>query len=54
MAMKPGTKTITLRVSPELYEAILKEASIEERSVNNFIVYAVKMYIESKKESAKK
>lgn len=54
MVMKPGTKTITLRVSPELYEAILKEASVEERSVNNFIAYAVKMYVESKERGVKK
>lgn len=49
MVMKPGTKTVTLRISKELYEAILNEANIEERSVNNFIAYAVKIYIENKK-----
>ena len=52
--MKPGTKTVTLRIAPELYEAILKEASAEERSVNNFITYAVKTYIESKQNGVKK
>lgn len=46
--MKPGTKTVTLRISKELYEAILNEANVEERSVNNFISYAVKTYIENK------
>lgn len=47
--MKPGTKTMTLRISKELYDAVLNEANTEERSVNNFIAYALKTYIESKK-----
>ena len=51
--MKPGTKTITLRVSQDLYDAIVNESNIEERSINNFITYAVKTYIETKKESVK-
>lgn len=51
--MKPGTKTVTLRISQELHEAILKEADVEERSVNNFISYAVKAYIESKNSEKK-
>ena len=54
VVMKPGTKTVTLRISKELYEAILNEANIEERSVNNFISYAVKTYIENKKYGEKK
>ena len=54
MAMKAGTKTITLRVSKELYDTILSEAKIEERSVNNFISYATKTYIETKKNGVKK
>ena len=53
VVMKPDTKTITLRVSKDLYEIILNEANIEERSVNNFISYAVKTYIENK-ETCKK
>ena len=53
MVMKPGTKTLTLRISKELYENIVTEANIEERSVNNFIAYAVKIYIENKKEKNK-
>lgn len=53
MVMKPGTKTITLRVSQDLYDAIVNESNIEERSINNFITYAVKTYIETKKESVK-
>ena len=52
--MKPGTKTVTLRISQELHEAIAKEANNEERSVNNFIAYAVKMYIENKHTGVKK
>lgn len=54
MVMKPGTKTLTLRVSKELHEAILDEAKMEDRSVNNFIAYAVKTYIENKQEGVKK
>ena len=52
--MKPGTKTITLRISQELYDDVLTEANVENRSVNNFITYAVKSYIEKKKENEKK
>lgn len=48
MVMKPGTKTLTLRISKELYENIVNESDVEERSVNNFIAYAVKTYIENK------
>ena len=54
MVMKAGTKTITLRISKELHDNILNEAKIEERSVNNFISYAVKTYIETKKNNVKK
>ena len=54
MVMKPGTKTVTLRISKELYNDILNEANMEDRSVNNFISYAVKKYIENKKENVKK
>ena len=54
MVMKAGTKTITLRVPKELYDNISNEAKIEERSINNFISYAVKAYIETKKDGAKK
>lgn len=52
--MKPGTKTVTLRISKELYEAIVNESNIEERSINNFIAYAVKTYIENKHVHVKK
>lgn len=52
--MKPGTKTITLRISEETYDQIIKEAQIEERSINNFITYAVKEYIKNKHQDVKK
>ena len=48
VVMKAGTKTVTLRISKELYEAVAQEANVEGRSVNNFISYAIKTYIESK------
>ena len=54
MAMKPDTKTLTLRVSKELHKAIMDAAKIEDRSVNNFIAYAVKTYIEIKHDNVKK
>ena len=54
MTMKEGTKTITFRVSEELYNTISEEARKEERSINNFITYAVKEYMKSKELSAKK
>lgn len=52
--MKPGTKTITLRVSEELYLKISDMAKKEERSINNFVTYAVKEYIDVKTKCAKK
>lgn len=54
MIMKAGTKTITFRMSEELYNAIITEAQNEDRSINNFITYAVKEYIKNKQESVKK
>lgn len=54
MAMKPGTKTITLRLSEDMYLKIVNEAKNEERSINNFVAYAVKEYIEQKSKHAKK
>ena len=54
MAMKPGTKTITFRISEDLYSQIIKEAADEERSINNFITYVVKEYIKNKCLDAKK
>lgn len=52
--MKPGTKTITLRVSEDLYSKIIDMAKNEERSINNFVTYAVKEYIENKNQNVKK
>ena len=46
VVMKPGTKTITLRISEELYSKIAEAASKDERSINNFITYAMKEYIQ--------
>lgn len=48
--MKSGTKTITFRMSQELYEKISKTAKQEERSINNFITYVVKEHIQNKNE----
>lgn len=52
--MKPGTKTITLRVSSDLYEDIISAAKEEDRSANNFISHVVKTHIENKKQNVKK
>lgn len=54
MIMKAGTKTITFRMSEELYNEIIIEANKEERSINNFITYAVKEYLKNKEEGVKK
>ena len=54
MVMKPGTKTITLRVSEELYSRIIDMAKNEDRSINNFVAYAVKEYIANKNQNEKK
>jgi hypothetical protein len=53
VAMKYGTKTITFRISPELYEKIVKIANDEERSINNFVTYAVKEYIQNNNKDEK-
>ena len=47
--MKEGTRTITFRVSEDLYFSIMKEADKEERSANNFLTYVVKKYIDEKR-----
>ena len=53
MVMKSGTKTITFRIPEEMYNTILVAAQKEERSVNNFITYAVKEYIHSNHQELK-
>lgn len=49
MVMKPGTKIITVRLSEEDKFRIELAAHKENRSLNNFIINAVKVYIEQKK-----
>jgi predicted CopG family antitoxin len=39
-------KTLTLRVDDDTYEAFLKRAKDENRSVANFIEHAVKIHIQ--------
>lgn len=47
--MKDGTKTISFRVPEELKLQIEMQAFKENRSVNNFLQYVVKEYLESQK-----
>lgn len=47
--MKEGTKIISLRVPEELKLQIEMQAFKENRSVNNFLQYVVKEYLESQK-----
>jgi uncharacterized protein (DUF1778 family) len=49
MTMKPGTKVITVRLPEEDKFQIEKAAYAENRSVNNFIVNAIKEYLKQKK-----
>lgn len=49
MVMKEGTKAITFRVPEELKLQIEMRAFKENRSVNNFLQYVVKEYLESEK-----
>jgi predicted HicB family RNase H-like nuclease len=49
MAMKPGTKTLSLRIDGELKFELEKEAVKQSRSVNNLLVHIIKQYFESEK-----
>jgi hypothetical protein len=49
MVMKEGTKAITFRVPEELKLQIEMQAFKENRSVNNFLQYVVKEYLETQK-----
>ena len=49
MVMKEGTKAITFRVPEELKLQIEMQAFKENRSVNNFLQYVVKEYLEMQK-----
>ena len=52
--MKQGTKTITFRVSEDIYSEIVNTAKQEERSINNFITYVVKEYLKNQNGGVKK
>jgi predicted HicB family RNase H-like nuclease len=49
MAMKPGTKTLSLRISGELKFEIEKEAVKQNRSVNNLITHILQQHFENEK-----
>ena len=49
MTMKPGTKTLSLRIDGELKFELEKEAVKQSRSVNNLLVHIIKQYFESEK-----
>lgn len=49
MAMKEGTKTLSLRISSELKFDIEKEAYKQGRSVNNLLNQIIKEYVETVK-----
>lgn len=49
MVMKPGTKTLSLRISGELKFEIEKEAVRQNRSVNNLITHILTQYFEGEK-----
>ena len=53
MVMKEGTKTITVRLHEDDKFEMEKEAHKENRSLNNFIVNAVKVYISQKNRGSK-
>lgn len=49
MAMKEGTKTLSLRIDGDLKFELEKEAVKQNRSVNNLLVHIIKQYFESEK-----
>lgn len=49
MVIKEGTKVVTVRLHEDDKFEFEKEAHKENRSLNNFIVNAVKVYIRQKK-----
>ena len=51
--MKQGTKTITFRVSEDVYSEIVDTAKQEERSINNFITYVIKEYLKNQNSGQK-
>lgn len=50
MAMKPGTKTLTLRIPEDLKFQIERAAFKDNRSVNNFIQHIIIEYLNIEKE----
>jgi predicted HicB family RNase H-like nuclease len=49
MTMKPGTKTLSLRIDGELKFELEKEAVKQSRSVNNLLTHIIKQYFENEK-----
>lgn len=49
MAMREGTKTLSLRISEEMKFELEKEAVKQNRSVNNLLTHIIKQYFESEK-----
>ena len=49
MAMKPGTKTLSLRIDETLKFELEKEAVRQGRSVNNLLTHIIKQYFEDEK-----
>lgn len=49
MAMKDGTKTLSLRISGELKFELEKEAVKQGRSVNNLLTHIITQYFQKPK-----
>ena len=47
MTMKPGTQVITLRIPKELKDHIEAVAAEQDRSVNNMLSRAIKIYLDA-------